>query len=91
MGVFDKFQICVVESDKSSDSFNFYLNEIRLQGIVNDTYLYTISTVSMSLSHTYDIKVFCIDGLYLITHAIAADHLSLSNNMTLTHFSINVL
>ena len=84
-------QISVVESDKSSDSFNCCLNEIRLLGIVNDTYLYNISTVDMSLPHTCDITVFCIDGLYLFTHAIAADHLSLSNNMTLTHFSFNVL
>jgi len=60
-------------------------------GIVNDTYLYTLSTACMSLSHTYDIILFCIDGLYLFTHGIAADHLSLSNYMTLTHFSINVL
>jgi hypothetical protein len=89
--VAEKVQISVVESDKSSDSFNCYLNEIRLLGIVNDTYLYTISTVYKSLSHTYDITVFCIDGLYLITHAIAADHLSFSNNMTLTHFSIDIL
>ena len=79
MGVADKVQISVVESDKSSDRFNCYLNEIRLLGIVNDTHMYTVSTAYMSLSHSYDITVFCIDGLYLITHAIAADHLSLSN------------
>jgi len=87
----DKVQIIIVESDSSSGSFNCYLNEIRLQGIVNDTYLFTVNTAYMSLSHTYDIIVFCIDGLYLFTHAIAADHLSLSNNMTLTHFSTKVL
>jgi len=86
VGVADKVQISVVESDNSSDSFNCYLNEIGLLGIVNDTHLYTVSTVYMSLSHTYDITVFCIDGLYLFTHAIAADHLSLSNNMTLNTF-----
>ena len=59
----DKVQISIVESDNSSDSFNCYLNEIRLLGIANDTYLYSVSTAYMSLSHTYDITVFCIDGL----------------------------
>ena len=87
----DKVKISVVEKHKSSDSFNCYLNEIRLQGIVSETYLYTVSTAYMSMSHTYDIIVFGIDGLYLLTYATAADHLSLSNNVTLTLFSINIL
>jgi len=35
--------------------------------------------------------VFCIDGWYLFTHTIAADHLSLSSNVTVTQFTTNVL
>ena len=53
--------------------------------------VYNITTAYMSLSHTYDRTVFCIDGLYLCTHAMAADHLSLSSNVTLTQFTIYVL
>ena len=51
MVVADKVQISVVELDSNSDSFNGYLNEIRILGTVNDTYVYTVTTAYMSLSH----------------------------------------
>ena len=51
MVVADKVQISVVELDSRSDSFNCYLNEIRMLGIVSDIYLYNVTTACISLSH----------------------------------------